>query len=74
MSSQASRIVYDGLVALKYSGADPQVLVPDLADSVPTPTDGDRTYIFNLRPGIRYSDGTEVRPPTSCSVCSARCA
>ncbi len=60
-SSQASRIVYDGLVALNYSGADPQVLVPDLADSVPTPTDGDRTYIFNLRPGIRYSDGTEVR-------------
>jgi len=60
-SWQASRIVYDGLVALQYSGADPQVLVPDLADAVPTPTDGDKTYIFNLRPGIRYSDGTEVR-------------
>ena len=56
-STQASRIVYDGLVGLQYSGADPQVLVPDLADAVPTPTDGGRTYIFNLRPGIRYSDG-----------------
>jgi len=60
-SIQAGRIVYDGLVALQYSGADPQVMVPDLADTVPTPTDGDRTYIFNLRPGIRYSTGDEVK-------------
>jgi YVTN family beta-propeller protein len=60
-SYQASRILYDGLVALQYSSADPLVLVPDLADAVPTPTDGDRTYTFNLRPGIRYSDGTELR-------------
>ena len=60
-STQASRIVYDGLVALQYSSADAQVMVPDLADAVPTPTDGGRTYIFNLRPGIRYSTGAEVR-------------
>ena len=25
--------------------------------SIPTPTDGDRTYAFRIRPGIRYSDG-----------------
>ena len=60
-STQAGRIVYDGLVGLQYSGADAQVMVPDLADAVPTPTDGGRTYIFNLRPGIRYSTGEEVR-------------
>ncbi len=60
-SYQATRIVYDGLVALQYSSADAQVMVPDLADAVPTPTDGGRTYIFNLRPGIRYSTGVAVR-------------
>ncbi len=57
---QALRVVYDGLVGFHYAGADPQVLVPDLATSLPEPTDGDRTYIFNLRPGIRYSTGAEV--------------
>jgi streptogramin lyase len=55
------RVVYDGLLAYHYSGADPQVLVPDLATSVPVPTDGGRTYTFNLRPGIRYSTGEDVR-------------
>ena len=55
------RVVYDGLLAYHYASADPQVLVPDLATSVPEPTDGGRTYTFNLRPGIRYSTGAEVR-------------
>jgi len=35
--------------------------VPDLALSVPQPTNGGRTYLFRLRPGIRYSDGHVVR-------------
>jgi peptide/nickel transport system substrate-binding protein len=34
--------------------------VPDLAISIPTPTDGGRTYTFQLRPGIVYSDGRSV--------------
>ena len=55
------RVVYDGLLAYHYAGVDPQVLVPDLATSVPDPTDGRRTYVFNLRPGIRYSTGDEVK-------------
>jgi ABC-type transport system substrate-binding protein len=55
------RVVYDGLVAYHYSGLDAQVLVPDLATTVPEPTDGGRTYIFNLRRGIRYSTGAEVK-------------
>ena len=59
-SGQAVRVVYDGLLAYHYA-ADPQVLVPDLATSVPEPTDGGRTYTFNLRPGIRYSTGAMVR-------------
>jgi YVTN family beta-propeller protein len=58
---QAERVVYDGLLAYHYSSADPNVLVPDLATSVPEPTDNGKTYVFNLRPGIRYSTGAEVR-------------
>jgi peptide/nickel transport system substrate-binding protein len=36
-------------------------LVPDLAVSLPTPTDGGRTYAFRLRPSVRYSSGRLVR-------------
>ena len=35
--------------------------MPDLAVSLPTPTDGGRTYTFRLRPNIRYSNGEPVR-------------
>ncbi len=52
----------DGLTALKrVGGSDGAQVVPDLAASLPTPTDGGRTYTFQLRPGIRYSDGRPVR-------------
>jgi YVTN family beta-propeller protein len=53
----------DGLTSYEQvGGTDGARLVPDLAISLPTPTDGGRTYTFRLRPGIRYSDGTPVRP------------
>ena len=58
---QAVRVIYDGLLAYHYTSADPQVLVPDLATSMPESTDGGKTFIFNLRPGIRYSTGDEVK-------------
>jgi peptide/nickel transport system substrate-binding protein len=35
--------------------------VPDLATSLPDPTDGGRTYTFQLRSGIRYSNGRPVQ-------------
>ena len=60
-TAAAERVVYDGLLAYHYASSDPQVVVPDLAISVPEPTDSGRTYTFNLRPGIRYSTGVEVR-------------
>jgi peptide/nickel transport system substrate-binding protein len=54
--------VYDTLVGYKrVGGVDGSTLVPDLAVSIPTPTNGGRTYTFKLRPGIRYSDGSPVR-------------
>ena len=53
----------DGLVGFRrVGGADGSQLVPDLALTLPTPTDGGRTYTFRLRGGIRYSNGRTVRP------------
>ena len=52
----------DGLVAFqRVGGPQGAAIVPDLATSVPRPSDGGRTYTFQLRPGIRYSDGTPLR-------------
>jgi YVTN family beta-propeller protein len=42
-------------------GAAGALLVPDLATSIPTATDGGRTYTFQLRHGIRYSNGKPLR-------------
>ena len=52
----------DGLVAYQHvSGAGGERLVPDLAVSLPHPTDGGRAYRFVLRRGIHYSTGAPVR-------------
>lgn len=56
------RHVYDGLLSFRVTGGrGAEALVPDLAASLPTPTDGGLTYTFTIRPGIRYSTGAEVR-------------
>jgi YVTN family beta-propeller protein len=56
-------MLYDGLTAFQRVGnADATKIVPDLAVSLPTPSDDGRTYIFQLRPGIHYSNGQLVRP------------
>jgi peptide/nickel transport system substrate-binding protein len=53
----------DGLTAFKrVGGPDGATVVPDLAASLPTPTDGGRSYTFQLRRGVRYSNGAPVRP------------
>ena len=55
--------VYDGLVAYRrIAGVGGSTLVADLAASVPQPADGGRSYTFQLRPGLRFSDGSPVRP------------
>ena len=52
----------DGLVAFRRAGGrDGNTIVPDLATSVPVPTDGGRTYAFRLRRGLRYSTGAALR-------------
>ena len=52
----------DGLVGYNQtSGVAATQLVPDLAVSLPSPTDGGRTYAFTLRRGIRYSNSRSVK-------------
>jgi peptide/nickel transport system substrate-binding protein len=53
----------DGLLTWKRTGGpDGNTLVPDLATSIPNPTDGGRTYVFTVRNGIHYSTGAVVKP------------
>jgi YVTN family beta-propeller protein len=59
---QFGGLVYDTLVTFDHTGGvDGLRLVPDLALTLPTPTQGGRAYTFHLRPGIRYSNGTLVQ-------------
>jgi peptide/nickel transport system substrate-binding protein len=56
------RMTGDGLTAFnQVSGLAGTQPVPDLAASLPEPTDSGRTYTFQLRPGIRYSNGRPVQ-------------
>jgi YVTN family beta-propeller protein len=53
----------DGLVSVrKVGGVEGAQVVPDLAVALPTPADGGKTYTFQVRPGIRYSNGKLVQP------------
>ena len=52
----------DGLVGFRRTGGlGGAALVPDLAQSIPEPADGGRTYTFQVRPGVEYSTGEPVR-------------
>ena len=56
------RMTNDGLVTFdQTSGFAGTQLVPDLAVSLPAPTDGGKAYTFRLRPNIRYSNGRVVK-------------
>jgi peptide/nickel transport system substrate-binding protein len=54
---------HDGLVAFKrVGGSGGTQIVPDLATSIPNPTDGGKTYTFTIRKGIKFSNGKELKP------------
>jgi peptide/nickel transport system substrate-binding protein len=56
-------LAHDGLIAFKRAGGlEGTTLVTNLATSIPTPTNGGKRYTFQVRPGIRYSNGVPVRP------------
>ena len=55
-------VTNDGLVGFKrVGGSEGTQLVPNLATSLPSPTDAGRTYAFQLRKGIRFSDGSLLK-------------
>ena len=54
---------YDGLLAFKKAGGDGAFqVVPDIAQSVPTPTNGGKKWVFKIRKGIKFSNGKTVTP------------
>jgi peptide/nickel transport system substrate-binding protein len=58
---QIYQSLYDGLVGFKKAnGAEGFVVVPDLAEAIPTPTNDGKTYIFKIRKGIKFSDGRDL--------------
>src|SRR5947209_3564542 len=58
---QVLSLTNDGLLAFKkVDGADGNTIVADLAEAVPAPQDGGKTYVFKLRDGIKFSTGKDV--------------
>jgi len=54
---------HDGLTAFaKVNGTAGNKIVPDLATSIPQPTNGGKTYLFHIRRGIKFSNGQTLKP------------
>jgi peptide/nickel transport system substrate-binding protein len=57
-----AELAYDALTSLRYAGGSAGTQIfPDLAVSLPEPTDGGTSYTFHLRPHITYSDGKPLQ-------------
>jgi YVTN family beta-propeller protein len=55
-------LAYDGLLAYRRTGGRAgSTLVPNLAVRVPAPANGGKTYTFQVRRGIRFSNGVPLR-------------
>jgi peptide/nickel transport system substrate-binding protein len=58
---QIFQMTYDGLLAFKKAqGAEGFVVVPNLAEAIPAATNDGKTYVFKLRPGVKFSNGKDV--------------
>src|SRR6266852_9331680 len=54
---------YDGLLGFTKAGGNAAFqVVPDLAENLPTPTNGGKKWVFGLRKGIKFSNGKTVTP------------
>jgi peptide/nickel transport system substrate-binding protein len=54
---------HDGLTTFaKENGLAGTKIVSDLATSIPTPTNGGKTYVFHIRHGIKFSNGQVLTP------------
>ena len=59
-------LTHDGLVGFKRAGGkEGTKIMPDLAQSVPKPTNGGKTYTFHIKQGVMFS------PPVNRQVTSA---
>ncbi len=60
---QLYQATYDGLLAFTKAGGQAAFnVVPDIAEKLPTPTNGGKTWVFKIRKGIRFSNGKAVTP------------
>ena len=60
---QLYQATYDGLLAFTKGGGQAAFnVVPDIAEKIPTPTNGGKTWVFKIRKGIRFSNGKAVTP------------
>ena len=60
---QLYQATYDGLLAFKKAGANEAfTVVPDIAQNLPTPTNGGKRWVFKIRKGIKFSNGKTVKP------------
>jgi len=60
---QLYQAAYDGLLAFTKAGGDAAfTVVPDIAEALPTPSNGGKTWVFKIRKGIKFSNGKEVTP------------
>jgi peptide/nickel transport system substrate-binding protein len=65
---------HDGLVQFKrVGGAAGTKLVPDLATSIPQPTNGGKTYVFHIRKGIKFSNGQVMKPSDFVTTFERQC-
>ena len=61
-ANQVFQLVYTPLITYNHEeGNGGTEIVPGLAEEVPEPTNGGKTYEFKLREGLVYSDGTPVK-------------
>jgi peptide/nickel transport system substrate-binding protein len=61
-AAQPLQLVYTPLITYAHEeGESGSALIPGLAEEVPEPTNDGKTYSFQLREGLEYSDGSPVR-------------
>jgi peptide/nickel transport system substrate-binding protein len=61
-AAQALQLVYTPLLTFRHEeGETGSEIIPGLAEEVPEPTNSGKTYTFQLREGLEYSDGTPVK-------------